>query len=792
MGENPRFAPFLALVLLIPIMLIGTFGIAANAFQGSQIRAKKNTYASFPYAKNYPVFSVANGAGPFVKNWNVFAPSVRYGDNNHAMAYILEPLGDSEQYTGYILPILATSWSFANNYHELIVHLRHGVYYYYKFPNGTTIEWPFTAKDVVVTFELYFKVFGNPYGVHIIEVNPYEVIFNFTVPNIPYALYTILSGQYIVPWEQYAPLLKTSNPAKVIIAYPIGTGPYYLGSFSTNLVTLYRNPIYWIPGRPFLSEVKFYGAYNAQIYAMLAKGQMQWASSGSNGPTSMYKLFIANNPKYYHAMMGIPNGSGGNNWVFYINNKKLNYYPWNTTWFRKAIVLAINYTQLTDVATGYLKGGGVQLPNLAYMPPLMAKSWLNSTMYRLAMSVSKPNLSESLKILKEHGLKIINGKLSYSNGTPLPSVTMYNFVSWGDVYAQSYAFVQEMKTELGLQIKLVSVSPSTLYSYLSAGKYELAYWNGYFTDLSPVTVWGFLFIPPLVTLKQLPNGKYVANITKLKNTVIKLPNGTLIANITAARKYLLSLASLEKEKSPLLSKAKTVYVANITAVENSTNLPSDWCRWIPPQKFINLYIEAGKTSNYTKLKNIYSEMQAIIAKNVPMLPFVTPEWPFEEWEDQYYIGYSTPQYLYWLNVYVGNAMGPSTPILLNIAPRPPGMTNSEAMAFTKQAWKDLLSFLYGRSSTATPQSLLSMLGVSITNATQTSIVSTKTFSTTKTYTTTKTFSTTKTYTTTKTFSTTKTYTTTKTSTYLGAVLGISIAILILVIITLGFSIKRKS
>ncbi|TRM91115.1 hypothetical protein DMP16_10425, partial [Sulfolobus sp. B1] len=301
-------------------------------------------------------------------------------------------------------------------------------------------------------------------------------------------------------------------------------------------------------------------------------------------------------------------------------------------------------------------------------------------------------------------------------------------------------------------------------------------WYGDDSWLSPYTVWGFLVIPPLVSIVQLSNGKYAANITALNNTEIRLPNGTLIANLTAAQEYLLNLPQLRAENSSLLNNSTIVYVANITAILKSTTLLSDWERWIPPQQLINLYIQAGETNNVTQLRQIYDQMAQIIMNNTPVIPFTTTEWPFEEWEDQYYIGFSTPQYMYWLNVYVGNAANPAEPIIWNIAPRPPGMTNQQALNFTQQAWSDVLAFLYGKASTATPPSLLAMLGVSTVTTTSTV---TSVSSSTSTVTTTSVSTTTSTVTTTSPTTVTTTSTVTSSS---NTGLYVAIAVVVIIII----------
>ncbi|WP_016730944.1 ABC transporter substrate-binding protein [Saccharolobus islandicus] len=736
-----KYIKSLVLFGLISMMII--YGVSMYIVSAQSPQQNPATTYSFPYASNYPIFSVANGAGPFIPdNWNVFNPTL--GDNYHVLSFILEPLAMVEQYTGKLIPWLATNWTFENNYHTLIIYLRHGVYFYYNGTyNGTyqVIEWPFTAKDVVVTYELYFKVYGNPYGVTIKEVNPYEVVLNFRTPAIYYALYNLLTFE-IVPWEQYAPLLNSSNPASVPIPVPIGTGPYYMVSQSTNLVILYRNPIYWIVGRPFIPVVRFYGLYNPQVYAMLAEGELQWASSGSNGPTSLYSLFINRNPTYYHAMMGLPNGMGGNNWYLWINWDKMDYYPWNESWFRLAIAIAINYTKISLDMDGELplNESGSGYPNLAYLPLIMAKSWLNSSVYSMIYNTTlgSGNISLALQILESHGLKLINGILSYPNGTPLPSVTLYGYTDWSDTWAADYDLVQTLKA-LGIQASLVSVTPTTIVSYLESGNYQIVYWYATTASYtSPYQMYGAVFIPPLIPIYQLSNGRYAANYSILFNSSgvfnseFRLPNGTLIANATALKQYVLNY-------TPNLGNVTTLYVANLTAIYYSHLLLTDQGRWVPPQEFINLYVQAGETTNVTQLTHIYSEMAAILAKYLPIIPFVNLEWPFEEWEDQYYIGFSTPQYFYWYNVYVGNAGGPSLPILLNIAPRPPGMTNQQEVAFTRQAWNDLLAFLNGTLSSATPPSLLAMLQASTT---VTSMTATSTLTTTSTTTVTSTSSTT--------------------------------------------------
>jgi len=120
----------------------------------------------------------------------------------------------------------------------------------------------------------------------------------------------------------------------------------------------------------------------------------------------------------------------------------------------------------------------------------------------------------------------------------------------------------------------------------------------------------------------------------------------------------------------------------------------------------------------------------ILIKELPGIPVTFVAWPRYEYEDQYYIGFSTPEYFYTWDVEIW-AVG-SELMILNIAPRPPGMTQQQEIEYTKEAWHDLLAYLYGKATTATPPSLLALLTPSTvtTTTTTTSTVTTTTVSTT--------------------------------------------------------------
>jgi len=312
----------------------------------------------------------------------------------------------------------------------------------------------------------------------------------------------------------------------------------------------------------------------------------------------------------------------------------------------------------------------------------MEQEWLNSTVISLAHQVIQYNPQEARKILEEHGFKIVNTtsgpQLLFPNGTAFPTITFIDYAGFPDTFGVGVVVGEQWKQNLGITVKAISESLSTLFTYEETGEepFELMYWlaPGY----SPYLIWTTEFVPAQA-ITVYPNGSYYLNVTYIKTV------GTMMYD--------------------------------------------DPGRWIPPSQFIEDWIKAGETANVTELKKYYNDMAMILIKELPGIPVTFVAWPRYEYEDQYYIGFSTPEYFYTWDVEIW-AVG-SELMILNIAPRPPGMTQQQEIEYTKEAWHDLLAYLYGKATTATPPSLLALLTPStVTTTTTTTSTTTTTTSTT--------------------------------------------------------------
>jgi len=148
-------------------------------------------------------------------------------------------------------------------YKEITFKIRNGV----KWSDGT----PLTADDVVFTFEILKKFPAiDVTGVwksgvaEVTKVDNYTVKVKLNVVNT-LMLYN-LAGIYIVPKHIWS---KLDDPSKFANEEPIGTGAYILENFSTQVVTLKKNPNYWNASKIKVDRIRI-PAYSGNESAQLA------------------------------------------------------------------------------------------------------------------------------------------------------------------------------------------------------------------------------------------------------------------------------------------------------------------------------------------------------------------------------------------------------------------------------------------------------------------------------------------------------------------------------------------
>lgn len=276
-------------------------------------------------------------ASSWIRNFNPLSPAAQA--RWPTLAGVYEPLLVHNSQKGDYVPWLATGFSWREGLRVLRFDLRPGV----RWSDGR----PFTARDVVFTFELLRRfpaldrsgVWTVIRGVR--AAGELAVEFDLARPYVP-VLYD-LAPQPIVPehvWREVKDPITWANET------PVATGPFTeVRVFENQVFELGRNPHYWQPGRPRLDALRF-PAYPSNERANLALvfGEVDWAA---NFVPAVERVFVKRDPAHHRYWFPLTAST-----IFlYANTTRA---PFDDVRVRKALSLAIDRRLLVDVATyGY-------------------------------------------------------------------------------------------------------------------------------------------------------------------------------------------------------------------------------------------------------------------------------------------------------------------------------------------------------------------------------------------------------------------------------------------------------
>jgi peptide/nickel transport system substrate-binding protein len=144
---------------------------------------------------------------------------------------------------GNIIPWLASSWQYSNDYKSLTLTLQKGV----KYHDGTS----FNAQSVKDCLDAY-KAAKMP---QLSTVTSIDVVDEYNVRlNTDKFDATLLGLLAQTPAGQMvSPTAMNKYSADEMMRTPVGTGPFKLASYDPgNKIVATKNPDYWIKGRPYL------------------------------------------------------------------------------------------------------------------------------------------------------------------------------------------------------------------------------------------------------------------------------------------------------------------------------------------------------------------------------------------------------------------------------------------------------------------------------------------------------------------------------------------------------------
>jgi peptide/nickel transport system substrate-binding protein len=424
----------LALVILSSACVPGTGQSASTPSTAQPGYGGALTIVPGPYGRFKPFFN------PFVTD-NASLSGTR--------GMIYETLMFFNRETGAIKPWLAVGMSWSSDLTTLSFELRRGV----QWSDGQ----PFTSDDVVFTLNLmhrYPALDLNSVWTTIKQVSnpdPYRVVITFKQPSFPEQWY--LGGQtYIVPrhiWEHVKDPVHEANPD------PIGTGPFMLKSFDPTLYILTRNPRYWQPGKPSISELR-YPAYtsNASADLLLAQGSIDWTGLFSSDLQSFVERDAAHN-RYWLPPTSVV--------MLYLN---IAHPPFNLLPVRQAISLAINRQRLAQQGeNGYEPPSH---PTAIVLPT--NQSYLASQYRNLSFQV---DTARAIRLLEEAGFTRGNDGIFVDKTGKRLAFTMDVVDGWTDWQKDCQLMASDLQA-IGIAVTVTPISLSAYLSALQMGTFESA------------------------------------------------------------------------------------------------------------------------------------------------------------------------------------------------------------------------------------------------------------------------------------------------------------------------------
>jgi peptide/nickel transport system substrate-binding protein len=365
-------------------------------------------------------------------------------------AGIYEPLVITNRATGLFTPWLATAHAWSPDNLKLRFTLRAGVVW----SDGA----PFTAKDVVFTFELMRRfpaldhdaVWQFLSGVAAPDAQTVE--FTLKRPYTPGLHY--IGEQSIVPEHKWK---AVAQPATFDDPSPVGTGPFVeVRRFEPTVYELGRNPRYWQAGKPGVDvlRVPLYRSNDEIVKALLAD-EVDWASVFF---PDIEKEYVAKDParhQYWYPDTGPT--------VLLYANTRLK--PLDSPDVRKALSMAVDRPTISAEA---MKG---------YAPPADAtglaesqKRWKDAALAREPWT--RRDVAAARQLLDAAGLAPGSDGVRVGPGGPL-RYTLNVVQGWTDWMAAAEILRRNL-AEVGVAVTVKPLDYNAWDDALRRGRFELS------------------------------------------------------------------------------------------------------------------------------------------------------------------------------------------------------------------------------------------------------------------------------------------------------------------------------
>ena len=372
------------------------------------------------------------------------------GHPNAGIGLLYETLYFVNVNGGSFTPMLATNYQWNSDNTQVTFNIRQNV----KWNDGK----PFSANDVAFTFNMmkqYPATDSSGVWTYLSSVTAPDantVIMTFQKAYPP-ALVTIAGHVYIVPQHIFA---NVGDPTQYLTDHPVGTGPFTLTRYQTDLAVFDKFAGYWQADKVKIDEVRF-PEYkdNATLQLALPKGDVDWA--GYFSPT-LQQDFVAKDPAHNHLFMDAVN-------LYSIcpNQKDPVVGGQAGLPVRLALSTAIDRTAIAAQATAGLEPPG----SLTGLVLPTAKDWLDPQYANLPTTA---DVTTAEKYLTDAGYTKGSDGIFQKNGQRLV-LTLRSVDTYSDWNAAAKLIASEAMA-VGIQIKNVTVGENDYYTLRTDGKYD--------------------------------------------------------------------------------------------------------------------------------------------------------------------------------------------------------------------------------------------------------------------------------------------------------------------------------
>jgi peptide/nickel transport system substrate-binding protein len=431
---------------------LAAFACAATAIGLAACSSSNPSSSGSPSSGSSSTTLVMEGSplGSMPQVFNPFSP-VSPANTAGATNLVYEPLLQFNLLKpGTIYPWLATHYSFSDGGKAVTFTLRSGV----KFTDGE----PFDAANVAWEFSLLkSNTVVNQYALPITSAsatNPTTVVINFSRPV--YTLLYFIADTPMLPEKVWSKV----NPATYPDTNPIATGPYQVSTFTSQGMTLTRNPHYW-GGTPAVAKVEF-PAYSSNTSANLAleQGQLDWAG---NFVQNIKTAWVGKNPStnhYWDAPLSTQN---------LLPN--LTAFPFSGAGglaVREAVSYGIDRTTISNDGEDFQQPGAVGSASATGLVMPTDQSYVTPTTAAMQTSYDP---AKAKQLLEAAGWKMGSNGVFELNGKPL-AFTIEDPSAYTDYITDDQIIAQELR-QVGMDVSVQGVSVQKFGTDVNDGTYQM-------------------------------------------------------------------------------------------------------------------------------------------------------------------------------------------------------------------------------------------------------------------------------------------------------------------------------